>query len=255
MNTAALKEFLDQKTEQYNQPNFIENDPIQIPHLFRKKEDIEIIGFLTSIIAWGKRTSIIKNAYKLISLLDNSPHEFILNFQPKDLKRCEGFVHRTFNSTDLIYFLYSLQNIYQNHGGLEKVFSIKAEETAFDAINQFRNIFFEIEYPERTSKHISNPLKNSSAKRINMFLRWMVRKDNKGVDFGIWESLSPSQLFLPLDVHTGNVGRKLNLLNRKQNDWKAVNELTSTLRKFDPNDPVKYDFALFGMGVSGEIPD
>lgn len=253
MNKKALKELLEQKTEQYNQPNFIENDPIQIPHLFSKKEDIEIIGFLTSIIAWGKRTSIIKNANKLIALLDSSPHEFILNFRPKDLKRCEGFVHRTFNSTDLIYFLYSLQNIYRKHGGLEKVFSINANETAFDAINQFRKVFFKLEHPQRTGKHISNPLKNSSAKRLNMFLRWMVRKDNKGVDFGIWNSLSPSQLYLPLDVHTGNVGRKLTLLSRKQNDWKAVEELTSALRKFDPKDPVKYDFALFGMGVSGEI--
>lgn len=253
MNKRSLKELLDEKTEQYNRPDFIENDPIKIPHLFSKKEDIEIIGFLTSIIAWGKRASIIKNAHKLIDLLDNSPHDFIMNFQPKDLKRCEGFVHRTFNSTDLLYFLYSLQNIYRNHQGLEKVFEIEPTESAFNSINNFRKVFFEIEHPQRTGKHISNPLKNSSAKRLNMFLRWMVRKDTNGVDFGIWNSLSPSQLFIPLDVHTGNVGRKLQLLKRKQDDWKAVEELTAVLKEFDPKDPVKYDFALFGMGVSGEF--
>ena len=171
MSKTTLKELLEQKTEQYNQPNFIENDPIQIPHLFTKKEDIEIIGFLTAIISWGKRSSIINNAKKLVELMENSPHDFIINFQPRDLIKFEGFVHRTFNYTDLIYFLYSLQNIYKKHHGLEKAFSIDKNQTAFDAINQFRKIFFEIEYPERTSKHISNPLKNSSAKRINMSIR------------------------------------------------------------------------------------
>lgn len=243
-----LKKFLDSNVELYNQPEFIEKDPTSIPHLFRKKEDIEIAGFLSATIAWGNRTMILRNAKRLMEMMDFAPCEFILNFNAADLKPFEKFVHRTFNAVDLEYFLWSLKNIYQKHGGLEKVLSRKPEIK--EAIHHFRDVFFELEFPSRTSKHIANPAKNSSAKRLNMFLRWMVRNDNKGVDFGIWKTINPSLLMCPLDVHSGSVARKLGILKRKQDDWKAVEELTQNLRKFDPNDPVKYDFALFGIGVN-----
>lgn len=250
MKKGELKSFLDFKTQQYNQPRFIETDPIQIPHEFSKKEDIEISGFLTATIAWGNRKSILKNADNLMQLLDRSPYDFILNHSEEDLENLEPFVHRTFNGTDLIYFIKSLQNIYLEHGGLERIFSRYAEEKSLQpAIHQFKRIFFELPHPPRTQKHVSDPLKNSAAKRINMFLRWMVRNDAKGVDFGIWKELSPSQLSCPLDVHSGNVARKLKLLKRKQNDAKALIELDTSLRRLDPGDPVKYDFALFGLGV------
>ncbi|MGY5846724.1 TIGR02757 family protein [Salegentibacter sp. HM20] len=250
MKISELKSFLDFKTEQYNQPRFIETDPIQIPHEFSKKEDIEISGFLTATIAWGNRKSILKNADNLMQLLDRSPYDFILNHSEEDLEKLEPFVHRTFNGTDLRYFIKSLQNIYREHGGLERIFSRYAEEKSLQpAIHQFKRIFFELPHPPRTQKHVSDPLKNSAAKRINMFLRWMVRNDAKGVDFGIWKELSPSQLSCPLDVHSGNVARKLKLLKRKQNDAKALMELDTSLRRLDPGDPVKYDFALFGLGV------
>ncbi|AUC81955.1 TIGR02757 family protein [Lacinutrix sp. Bg11-31] len=250
MNKTELKEFLDAKVEQYNRPDFITSDPIQIPHLFSKKEDIEIAGFLSATIAWGNRKSIINNANKMMDLLDHSPHDFIINHQEEDLKKLEPFVHRTFNGFDFITFIKSLQHIYTNHKGLEAVFAKHAEKDSLQkAIHYFKHSFFEIEHLQRTQKHVSDPLKNSAAKRINMFLRWMVRDDNTGVDFGIWKSLSPSQLSCPLDVHSGNVARKLGLLNRKQNDGKALSELDTSLRKLDINDPVKYDFALFGLGV------
>ncbi len=250
MTQSELKDFLDAKVVQYNNLKFIESDPIQIPHQFSLKEDIEISAFLTATIAWGNRKMIIRNAHKMIELLDNSPYDFILNHQPKQLKSLENFVHRTFNSTDFTYFIKALQHIYKNHNGLEAVFSAYADTTSTQAaIHQLKKVFFELEHPQRTQKHISDPLKGSAAKRINMFLRWMVRKDNAGVDFGIWESLSPSSLSCPLDVHSGNVARKLGLLSRKQNDAKALAELDINLRKLDANDPVKYDFALFGLGV------
>lgn len=244
-----LIQFLNEKVEQYNQPKFIESDPIQIPHQFTKKEDIEIAGFLTATIAWGKRPMIIKNAQKMMKLLGNSPYDFIINHQEKDLE-FEHFVHRTFNLIDFKYFIKSLKNIYINHNGLETVFSknIKEESTK-NSIHQFKKVFFEIEHPQRTTKHVSDPVKGSAAKRINMFLRWMVRNDHKGVDFGIWKSISPSVLSCPLDVHSGNVARKLGLLTRKQNDWKALQELDNNLRLLDKDDPVKYDFALFGLGI------
>lgn len=244
-----LIQFLNEKVEQYNQPKFIESDPIQIPHQFTKKEDIEIAGFLTATIAWGKRPMIIKNAQKMMELLGNSPHDFIINHQEKDLE-FEHFVHRTFNLIDFRYFIKSLKNIYLNHNGLEVIFSknIKDESTK-NSIHEFKKVFFEIEHPQRTTKHVSDPIKGSAAKRINMYLRWMVRNDHKGVDFGIWKSISPSVLSCPLDVHSGNVARKLNLLSRKQNDWKALQELDLNLRKLDKTDPVKYDFALFGLGI------
>ncbi|MFD0835765.1 TIGR02757 family protein [Mariniflexile aquimaris] len=246
----SIKELLDQKVEQYNNPKFIESDPIQIPHQFTLKEDIEISGFLTATIAWGNRKSIINNAKRLMKLLDNSPYDFIMNHESTDLDKLHPFVHRTFNGDDAIQFIKSLKHIYLNHNGLETVFAKHAETSSLQTtISQFKNTFFEVEHLQRTQKHISDPLKNSAAKRINMFLRWMVRTDNSGVDFGIWNSLSPTQLSCPLDVHSGNVARKLGLLKRKQNDAKALLELDTALRKLDPNDPVKYDFALFGLGV------
>jgi len=251
-----LKEYLNEKAEIYEAPGFIENDPIQIPHLFTKKEDIEIAGFLTSVIAWGQRKTIIKNATRLMQWMDDSPYEFMIGHQAEDLKKFQKFVHRTFNSDDLLYFIYRLSSIYRQERGLEKLFSDQFSQSNGDmksAIAGFKTSFFELEHLPRTQKHLPNPLKNSAAKRFNMFLRWMVRSDNKGVDFGLWKSINPAQLYLPLDVHTGNVARKLGLLKRNQNDWKALEELMGILRKFDPDDPVKYDFALFGMGVSGEI--
>ncbi|MFK7781459.1 TIGR02757 family protein [Psychroserpens sp.] len=245
-----LKEFLDSKVEQYNHPRFIESDPIQIPHQFSKKEDIEIAGFLTATIAWGNRKSIINNAHKMMHLLDQSPYEFILNHQESDLEKLSTFVHRTFNGYDFIQFIKSLNHIYRNHNGLEAVFlsSIK-EQSLQHSIHHFKKLFFEIEHLPRTQKHVSDPLKNSAAKRINMYLRWMVRQDQNGVDFGIWKQISPALLSCPLDVHSGNVARKLGLLKRKQNDGKALSELDKSLRQLDVKDPVKYDFALFGLGV------
>lgn len=250
LNQRELKEFLDSKVTQYNHPRFIESDPIQVPHQFNKKEDIEIAGFLTATIAWGNRKSIINNAHRMMELLDQSPYDFITNHTSSDLEKLEGFVHRTFNGDDFIQFVKSLQHIYENHGGLENIFTKYTNKTSVQAtISQFKSHFFEIDHLQRTQKHISDPLKNSAAKRINMFLRWMVRRDNAGVDFGIWKSLTPAQLSCPLDVHSGNVSRKLGLLKRKQNDAKALLELDNSLRQLDPIDPVKYDYALFGLGV------
>lgn len=250
LNFKELKEFLDSKVTEYNHPRFIETDPIQVPHGFKKKEDIEIAGFLTASIAWGNRKSIITNAKFMVNLLDNSPHDFIINHQEEDLEKLLPFVHRTFNGDDFIQFVRSLQHIYLNYGGLEQVFTYQAAKISLqNSIHKFKQTFFEIEHLSRTQKHLSDPLKGSAAKRINMFLRWMVRNDNVGVDFGIWKTIKPSQLSCPLDVHSGNVARKLGLLNRKQNDAKALEELDKSLRELDCNDPVKYDFALFGLGV------
>ncbi|MDD7916009.1 TIGR02757 family protein [Polaribacter ponticola] len=250
MTNNELKEFLNEKVTYYNNPKFIETDPIQIPHLFSKKEDIEIAGFLTATISWGNRTMIIKNSYKMMELMDNTPYDFVLNHQERDLDSFRNFVHRTFNYIDFQQFIKSLQHIYKNYEGLENALLIKDNTSNYQtAIHQFKKMFFEIDHQKRTQKHVSDPLKNSAAKRINMFLRWMVRNDNAGVDFGIWNSHKTSNLSCPLDVHSGNVARKLKLLLRKQNDWKALTELDSKLRKLDKNDPVKYDFALFGLGV------
>ncbi|MBR9914977.1 MAG: TIGR02757 family protein [Algicola sp.] len=250
MNQKELKDFLDAKVAQYNHPRFIESDPIQIPHQFSKKEDIEISGFLTATIAWGNRKSIINNANKMMELLEHAPYDFIMNHESQDLEKLQAFVHRTFNGQDFVQFIKSLNYMYQTYGGLESVFSSSTEDHNLQlAIHQFKKYFFEIEHLKRTQKHVSDPLKNSAAKRINMFLRWMVRQDNSGVDFGIWRSISPSQLSCPLDVHSGNVARKLGLLKRRQNDAKALQELDASLRMLDPSDPVKYDFALFGLGV------
>lgn len=250
MNKTELKEFLDEKVLQYNHPKFIESDPIQIPHQFSKKEDIEISAFLTATISWGNRKMIINNATKMMKLLDNSPYDFILNHSIKDLEHLNSFVHRTFNHIDLQQFIKSIKHIYKKHGGLEESLSVKNNSKTYQkAIHEFKLKFFEINHQQRTQKHVSDPLKNSAAKRINMFLRWMVRKDKTGVDFGIWKTHNPANLSCPLDVHSGNVARKLKLLKRKQNDWKALEELDFNLRKMDKNDPVKYDFALFGLGV------
>lgn len=250
MTKSELKEFLDEKVDLYNHPNFIESDPIQIPHLYTLKEDIEIAGFLAATIAWGNRKMIINNAKRMMDLMGNSPYDFVMSHNGNDLQRLETFVHRTFNGQDFIGFIKSLQNIYLNHGGLESIFTIHQEKDSMqNAISKFKTIFFEIEHLNRTEKHISDPNKNSSSKRLNMWLRWNCRQDNKGVDLGIWKSISPSQLSCPLDVHSGNVARKLGLLTRKQNDAKALAELDQNLRALDPNDPVKYDFALFGLGV------
>jgi len=249
LNHNDLADFLNTKAEFYNNPDFIGSDPIQIPHQFNKKEDIEISGFLAATIAWGNRKSIIKNANMMMQLLDHAPHDFIINHKASDLERLLPFVHRTFNGHDFIQFINSLQHIYNTHGGLEAVFKKHATADSLQpAIHEFKSAFFEVEHLQRTQKHISDPLKKSAAKRINMFLRWMIRKDNCGVDFGIWD-LSPSLLSCPLDVHSGNVARKLGILTRKQNDAKALTELDTALRSFDKNDPVKDDFALFGLGV------
>lgn len=255
LNQQELKEFLDLKYDEYNVPGFIANDPISIPHWFDKKEDIEIAGFLAATIAWGNRKSIINNAEKLMKAMGYFPHEFILNASEKDFSAFETFVHRTFNGSDAIYFLKALQNIYLNCGGLEQVFTkgFQNEETLQSSLNHFRTIFFELPHQSRTEKHVANVLKKSTGKRLCMYLRWMVRNDGRGVDFGIWRNIPSSALMLPLDVHTGNISRKLGLLSRTQNDWQAVEEVTQNLREFDPVDPVKYDFALFGLGVNGEL--
>lgn len=250
MDKEQLKEFLDEKVLQYNHPNFIKSDPIQIPHKFSKKEDIEIAGFLVATIAWGNRKSIITNGNRMMDLLAHSPHDFVLNASEKELQPLSNFVHRTFNGTDFEYFVRSLRNIYQHHQGLEAVFYDGCDYQSTQAgIHHFKRVFFSLPHQQRSEKHVGDPLKKSAAKRLNMFLRWMVRQDEAGVDFGIWNTLSPSALSCPLDVHSGNVARKLGLLSRKQNDAKAVNELDTSLRNLDPFDPVKYDFALFGLGV------
>lgn len=250
MNQSELKDFLDEKVELYNNPNFIESDPVQIPHLFSQKEDIEIAGFLSATIAWGNRKMIIKNAHRMMDLMGNAPYDFVMSHQENDLERLESFVHRTFNGQDFASFIQSLQHIYKNHNGLEAVFTKHQKNNSLQgSIHEFKKLFFEIEHQSRTQKHISDPLNGSAAKRINMYLRWMCRQDNKGVDLGIWKKISPASLSCPLDVHSGNVARKLDLLTRKQNDGKALAELDAKLRELDPNDPVKYDFALFGLGV------
>ena len=255
MKRDELKAFLDYKVNEYNHPNFIETDPIQIPHQFSKKEDIEIAGFLTATIAWGNRKSILTNANKMMAMMDHAPYEFLLNHNTNDLDNFNGFVHRTFNENDLKYFISALKNMYLAHDGLENVFAKNATKDSLQpSIHQFKKIFFSLPHEKRTEKHVSDPFKNSAAKRINMYLRWMVRKDGNGVDFGIWQKLKPSQLSCPLDVHSGNVARKLKILNRKQNDAKALNELDNYLRKLDILDPVKYDFALFGLGAFEKWP-
>ena len=250
MTNSELQTFLDEKVIQYNTLDFIESDPVQIPHLFSQKEDIEIAGFLASSIAWGNRKMIIKNSHKMMDLIGNSPYDFVMSHNDYQLEKLDGFVHRTFNSDDFKHFIKALKHIYINKGGLENIFIQNQTKTSLQpAIHALHEIFFEIPHLTRTRKHVADPNKGSVSKRINMCLRWFVRNDNAGVDLGIWKGISPSKLSCPLDVHSGNVARKLGLLTRKQNDGKALTELDSKLRELDPNDPVKYDFALFGLGV------
>jgi len=246
MTQSELFDFLEEKVTLYNNPSFIESDPIQIPHLFSKKEDIEIAGFLSATIAWGNRKMIIRNALKMVELMENSPHDFVVSHTIKDLEKLKKFVHRTFNGDDFVVFIKSLKNIYNQHNSLENIFN-RYDDLQL-SIHHFKKNFFDKTHLQRTEKHISDPLKGSAAKRINMFLRWMVRDDKK-VDFGIWKTISPSTLSCPLDLHSGRVARKLGLLTRKQSDYKAVKELDLNLRKLDETDPVKYDFALFGLGI------
>ncbi len=250
LKKSELKEFLDQRSDIYNRLSFIELDPVSIPHRFTSREDIEIAGFLAATIAWGNRVSILRSADRMLSLMGNSPYDFVINHRDSDLKGINGCIHRTFFAEDFIYFIEALKHIYTEMGGMEPVFArYQTSDSLQPAIHEFRRIFFELPHNARTERHVSDPFKGSAAKKINMFLRWMVRRDDRGVDFGLWASVSPSILSCPLDVHSGNVARKLGLLNRKQSDAKAVSELDKVLRSMDREDPVKYDFALFGLGV------
>ena len=249
-----LKLFLDSKVEQYNHPSFIKDDPVNIPHRFSKKQDIEIAGFFAAILAWGNRKSIINSCTTLFDLMGNAPHQFIQQFAEQDLIPFTGFAHRTFNAADLFYLLDFLKHHYTNNESLETAFSTWmtiTDDTIENGLNGFHAYVFSIseDYPQRTKKHIARPSKKSTCKRLNMFLRWMVRNDDKGVDFGIWKNIDPAQLICPIDVHVERVAKKLNLLHRKQNDWQAALELTNCLRTLDAKDPVKYDFALFGLGI------
>ncbi|MCZ2083935.1 MAG: TIGR02757 family protein [Flavobacteriales bacterium] len=250
-----LKDFLDKKADLYNHIDFIENDPIQIPHRFSLKQDIEIAGFLTATISWGTRKSIISDAEKILSWMGNSPYDFVLNFKETDMDFFNhNSVHRTFNKEDLNEFVRNLNRLYKENDSLENLFLVKKDETNFyHSLHRFRTEFFRENEIHRSTKHVSSTYKNSSAKRLIMFLRWMVRQDRKGVDFGIWKNIDQKNLSIPLDVHTGNISRKLNLIQRKQNDWKTVEEMDLVLRKFDDQDPAKYDFALFGLGIAKEI--
>lgn len=255
-NTAInLKKFLDQKVIQFNNPSFIKDDPVCIPHLFTKNQDIEIAGFFAAIFAWGIRKTIINKSKALLQIMDNEPYEFCLHHSEEDLKKVERFCHRTFNDTDLLYFIYFLKFHYSKHQSLEVAFfnnkTIQQPHNTVElALNYFYEYFFSLEdVPARTKKHIASPKKNSTCKRLNMYLRWMVRNDDKGVDFGIWKKISPSQLICPIDLHVARVAKHFDLLKRKQVDWQAAIELTEALKKFDKQDPVKYDFALFGLGI------
>ena len=249
LSQSQLKEFLEEKYHRYNSPQFIESDPIFVPHQFNKKEDIEIAGLFAATFAWGQRPTIIRNGLWLMQMMNNEPHDFVINHSEKDLQVFKGFVHRTFQTADAIYFIKSLQLIYKQHGGLEKAFMPLKGEDMYAGLIHFRKKFLGIYPAGRTAKHIADVAKNASAKRLNMFLRWMVRNDKLGVDFGIWKSIAPALLYCPIDLHSGRVARKLGLLKRTQDDWKAVDELTKALRKLDAKDPIKYDFALYGLGV------
>ncbi|MEM1137472.1 MAG: TIGR02757 family protein [Bacteroidota bacterium] len=253
LKNSQIKALLEKKVETYNQPNFIENDPISIPHGFTKKQDIEIMGFWAAMLSWGQRITIINKCKELIALMDNAPHDFILNHNENELKKFLSFKHRTFNTTDLLYFIAFFKHYYSQNQSLEDAFAMhlgESDEHIEKALAGFHDTFFSlVDAPSRTRKHVATPLRKSACKRLNMFLRWMVRKDKAGVDFGIWTKIKPSQLVCPLDVHVERVAKKLRLLKRKQTDWQAALELNNTLKKFDNNDPVKYDYALFGLGL------
>ncbi len=253
MNSSQLREFLDQKVDRYNNTDFISEDPISIPHRFSNKQDIEISGLFAAVLAWGQRKTIINKCIELLGYMDNAPHDFLLNHREDDLKPFLDFKHRTFNATDTLYFIHWLSWFYKNHESLEEAFAVpglKQKENIGDSLIAFNELFFSLpDFPARTKKHIQNPLRKSACKRLNMFLRWMVRSDDRGVDFGIWKRISPSQLICPCDLHVDRVARKLGLISRKQTDWQTAIELTSRLHAMDPDDPVKYDFALFGLGI------
>jgi uncharacterized protein (TIGR02757 family) len=255
MQPPSLKDYLDSLADHFNQPAFTESDPIGIPHRFSRKQDIEITAFWTAVLAWGQRKTIIAKANELARLMDEAPTDFILNHQEKDRRRFLHFKHRTFQSLDTLYFLEFFQNFYRQHDSLESAFVrflAPEDETVENALAGFHDLFFDLpDAPERSRKHIPTPRRGSTCKRLNMFLRWMVRRDDRRVDFGLWTKIRPAQLLIPLDVHVDKVARQLGLLSRPQTDWKAVLELTDTLRQFDPDDPVRYDFALFGLGSSG----
>ena len=247
---ASLKDFFDRKVAQYNQPSFIKDDPIVVPHYFSKKQDIEIAGFFASIFAWGNRTTIIQKSFDLMQLMGNEPYHFCMHHSEKDLKQLLQFKHRTFNTTDLLYFIAFLKFHYEQYHSLEDAFITTKGDSMEIRLTVFHHYFFSLpDAPNRTRKHIATPYKGSSCKRLNMFLRWMVRKDENGVDFGIWQKINPAELICPIDLHVARVAKRFQLLDRKQMDWQAAMELTNYLRELDPNDPVKYDFALFGLGV------
>ena len=245
-----IRQLLDTKYLEYNTRDFISTDPVQVPHSFSRKEDIEISAFLSCTIAWGNRKMIIRNALRLMEMMDNSPYEFISGSSVREKKNISSFVHRTFQPLDLMYFLDALRRIYRDHDGLEAVFNEGYRKGGvYEAIIHFRKVFMQWEPPSRTNKHVSNPAKGSAAKRLNLFLMWMVRSDDIGVHFGLWKDISQADLIIPLDVHVGRVARKLGMVERKANDWRTAAELTEVLRQYDPADPVKYDFSLFGMGL------
>lgn len=248
---ADLKDFLDEKVQKYNRPGFIVNDPVSIPHLFSKKQDIEIAGLFAATLAWGQRATIIKNCLNLMGKMGHTPHDFILNHKPRDLKPLLGFKHRTFNDTDLLYFIRFLRHHYKKFDSLEDLFIHDRNQTTVESgLIDFYNAFFDLpDFPSRTRKHIATPARKSACKRMNMYLRWMVRADKRGVDFGIWDRISPAILVCPVDLHVERVARKLKLIKRKNADWEMALELTNNLKRFDPLDPVKYDFALFGLGI------
>lgn len=245
-----LKEFLDEKSDQFNQPGFIESDPISIPHQYKLRQDIEITGLFAATLAWGQRVTIVRKCKELFELMDNDPYTFVLNHTGNDLKVFRNFKHRTFNPTDTLYFIAFLKWFYQNHKSLEHAFIGDDPSSVQSGLSHFHNLFFSLEnFPTRTKKHVATPDRKSTCKRLNMFLRWMVRHDDRGVDFGIWKTISPSQLICPCDLHVDRVGRRLKLIRRKQTDWLTAVELTQNLSLLDPEDPVKYDFALFGLGI------
>jgi uncharacterized protein (TIGR02757 family) len=249
-----FKIFLDEQVELFNQPGFIKDDPISIPHQYTKRQDIEITGFWAAVLAWGQRVTIINKCNELFAMMDNDPHQFILHHEDSDLKPFTTFKHRTFNATDALYFIHWLRHFYQDHDSLEEAFIVglaEADHMEVGLVN-FHHLFFDLpEAPQRTKKHIATPLRKSACTRLNMFLRWMVRQDDNGIDFGLWKKIKPSQLLCPCDLHVDRVARRFNLITRKSTDWQTALELTSNLRKYDPQDPVKYDFALFGLGVVG----
>jgi uncharacterized protein (TIGR02757 family) len=251
LSRTELKDFLDEKADLYNRPQFIESDPISIPHTFKKKQDIEIAGLFAAVLAWGQRITIVRKCRDLLMRMDNDPYQFILHHTEGDLKSMQQFKHRTFNATDTLYFIAFLRAYYKDHVSLEDAFKVSPQDTTIEeGLVRFHNQFFSLDgYPHRTKKHIATPERKSTCKRLNMYLRWMVRRDNKGVDFGLWRTISPSQLVCPCDVHVDRVSRKLKLIKRQATDWQTALELTSRLRKLDPSDPVKYDFALFGLGI------